>query len=374
MHQIIEAHQGRIGVESILGLGSRFQIELAGLTAERGLRVLPESSAEANRVRASAELIRELEADAEEPTPCVRVLVVDDHDDMRARVRALLEQAPYASDACTSEAKRKSTGARFEVVEANDGPSAWLASCESLPDLIVCDVMMPGFDGVELCRRLRANPDTATIPLLLLTAKVGSEHSVAGLYAGADDYLAKPFDASELLARVDALLARGHRLRLRMEREAQSVSPGLPTHRPEQLKLGNDELGNANAHENAPNGHMPTAESHADLRWRERLEAQISAHLSDSEWGIEALSTCMHVDRTHLFRKCKELLGISPSDYLRDARLGRACELLNIGAGNISEIAYAVGFVSLSSFTRAFKARYSIAPSQMQKAAVRKAS
>ena len=363
VHQIIEAHQGRIGVESILGLGSRFQIELSALSTTQNQRVAASTSACNNSLQDYVEHIHEPNANAQEElddqgeqsAPRARVLVVDDHDDLRARVRALLEQAPY-----TSDAQHQATRARFEVLEANDGPSAWLACCEALPDLIVCDVMMPGFDGVELSRRLRANPDTATIPLLLLTAKVGSEHAVAGLNAGADDYLAKPFDASELLARVDALLARGHRLRLRMEREAQVVSASLPTP--------------SNAADYTPIAETSAAESRADQRWRERLEAQIAAHLSDAEWSIEALSTAMHVDRTHLFRKCKELLGASPSDYLRDTRLSRACELLSADAGNISEIAYAVGFVSLSSFTRAFKARYSMAPSQMQKTRLSKAS
>jgi DNA-binding response OmpR family regulator len=259
----------------------------------------------------------ELEADAESPLPHRRplVLVVDDHDDLRARLRMLLED-------------------RYQVIEAKDGPDAWKLSRDRLPDLIVCDVMMPGFDGIELTRRVRADVDTATIALLLLTAKVGSEHAVAVLSAGADDYLAKPFDASELLARIDALLARAHRLRLRLAREHLPLAPAV------------------------------RAES-ADQLWRRRLDEIIAVRLDDPELSIEILAQAMHGDRSHLFRKCKDLLGMSPSEYLRDTRLKRAHQLLEAAVGNISEIAYAVGFDSLSSFTRAFKTRYGVPPSQV---------
>jgi DNA-binding response OmpR family regulator len=223
---------------------------------------------------------------------------------------------------------------RFEVIEAIDGPSAWNAARDRLPDLIVCDVMMPGFDGIELTRRLRADPETAAIALLLLTAKAGSEHAVAGLHAGADDYLSKPFDASELLARIDALLARAQRLRLRLVREQ------LP----------------------AP---APALEENADQRWRRRLDAVIAARMDDSEFSVEQLAQDMHADRSHLFRKCKELVAMNPSEYLRDARLKRGYALLETAAGSVSEVAYAVGFDSLSSFTRAFKVRFGHPPSQV---------
>lgn len=244
-----------------------------------------------------------------------RVLVVDDHDDLRQRVRELL-------------------GRRFEVIEAADGESAWRMARDELPDLVVSDVMMPGCDGVELTRRLRGHPDTQAIGLLLLTAKVGSEHAVAGLRAGANDYLAKPFDASELLARCEAIVAHAQRLRHRMAAAAPQVEP-------EPVETG-------------------------DTRWRQRLDGHIASRLHEPEFDVETLAGCMHVDRSQLFRKCKELLGMSPSDYLREARLAQGHGLLARGAGSVSEVAYACGFESLSSFTRAFKARYGLPPSQVR--------
>ncbi|HVF34987.1 MAG TPA: response regulator [Candidatus Saccharimonadia bacterium] len=324
VREIVEAHQGSAGVESELGTGSTFLLTLPALDADTAS---PPATAVCD-LAPDSEQEQEHEgedeiADGHALAPrrgCPLVLVVDDHDDLRARVRALLE-------------------ARFDVIEAANGPHAWIQARERLPDLIVCDVMMPGFDGTELTRRLRADPETAAIAVLLLTAKVGSEHAVAGLQAGADDYLSKPFDASELLARIDALLARAHRLRLRLLRE-RTAPPAAAV-----------------------------AES-ADMRWRRRLDELIAQRLDEPALGVEQLADEMHADRSQLFRKCKELFGVSPSEHLRNARLERAHGLLEARVGSVSEIAYAVGYDSLSSFTRAFKARYALPPSQV---AVRKA-
>lgn len=313
VREIIEAHQGRVGVESVQGVGSTFLLMIPALEQIS----VGQAAMHVPQIVEPALAPTAVEHDDAAPAPVIKplVLVVDDHDDLRARARGLLED-------------------RFDVIEAADGPSAWNMARDRLPDLIVCDVMMPGFDGIELTRRLRANAETAAIALLLLTAKVGTEHAVAGLRAGADDYLAKPFDASELLARIDALLARAHRLQLRLARE-QLPPPVIDT------------------------------EETSDQRWRRRLDELIAQRMDDPEFGIEQLAQAIHADRSQLFRKCKELLSVSPSEYLRDTRLRRAHALLEQAAGSISEIAYAAGFDSLSSFTRAFKTRYGVPPSQI---------
>lgn len=309
VREIALAHGGDVSVQSELGVGSCFTLRLPVAAAAEELAV-PEPEALAEEAAPAAAADTAAPARGRE-----RVLVVDDHEDLRARVHELL-------------------GQRFEVIEAANGEQAWRMACDELPDLIVSDVMMPGCDGVELTRRVRAHADTHAIGLLLLTAKAGSEHAVAGLQAGANDYLAKPFDSSELLARCEAIVAHARRLQHRLAAAA-------PKPAPEPVEDG-------------------------DSRWRQRLDRQIAAKLHDPAFGVEELARSMHADRSHLFRRCKELLGMSPSDYLRETRLAHGHGLLERNAGNISEVAYASGFDSLSSFTRAFKNRYGVAPSQVR--------
>lgn len=330
VREIVEAHDGRVEVASVVGVGSTFTLILPALAQAAlvidGVVIAPSAVVEPALLATAASAESMGAGGALRPT----ILIVDDHADLRARARGLLVD-------------------RFDIIEAADGLQAWHLARDRLPDLIVSDVMMPGIDGVELTRRLRDDAETAAIAVLLLTAKAGSEHAVAGLRAGADDYLSKPFDASELLARIDALLARAQRLRLRLARERQP--PAL--------------VAEPNASE------PPTAVESAEQRWRRRLDALIEQRLDDATLSVEALAEAMHMDRSNLLRRCKEILGMSPSEYLRDTRLRRAHGLLEQGAGSMSEIGYAVGFDSLSSFTRAFKLRYGHPPSQV--AVVRRA-
>jgi signal transduction histidine kinase/CheY-like chemotaxis protein/AraC-like DNA-binding protein/ligand-binding sensor domain-containing protein len=311
VREIALAHGGTVDAVSELGSGSCFTLRLPA-QAEASLQL--EDAATETTVGSVPQPLREDET-REPARGRERVLIVDDHEDLRARVRELL-------------------GQRFEVIEAADGEQAWRSARDELPDLIVSDVMMPGCDGVELTRRLRAHADTSAIGVLLLTAKAGSDHAVAGLQAGANDYLAKPFDTSELLARCEAIVAHARRLQHRL---GAAVPKAL-------------------------SGPIDTQ----DTRWRQRLDQHIAANLHDPGFGIEELAKALHADRTQLFRKCKEILGQSPSDYLRDTRLEHGRRLLEQAAGNVSEIAYACGFESLSSFTRAFKARHGLPPSHVR--------
>ncbi len=338
VREIALAHGGDVRVVSARGIGSTFVLQLPVVASEAvrtpGLvatNALVEPDIQSPLSHINADVGADAPALSESRSgerARERVLIVDDHDDMRQRIRQLL--AP-----------------RFEVLEAADGDQAWQLARDELPDLIVSDVMMPGMDGVELSSRLRGFSETSAIGVLLLTAKVGSAHAVAGLRAGANDYLSKPFDASELLARCDAILAHAHRLRHRLAAAARSPVVAV-----------------SNANSGVPTANTTLIASH-DARWRERLDTQIAANLHEPAFDVEALAQAMHADRSSLFRHCKERLGVSPSDYLRNARLAAGHQLLENGAGSISEVAYASGFDSLSSFTRAFKVRYSTPPSQI---------
>ena len=211
VRELVGLHGGRVSVESELGRGSTFRVAIpkgAGhLPAGSVADVTALAAETAHRVAAShaLEAARWLERDpagaaAPDGEPArPRVLVADDNPDLRAYMRGLL--LPH-----------------YEVTTAVDGQAALEAVTASPPDLVLSDVMMPRLDGFGLVRALRARPATATIPIVLLSARAGEEAAVEGLDTGADDYLIKPFSARELIARVRTHLDLARRRREYVER------------------------------------------------------------------------------------------------------------------------------------------------------------
>ena len=235
-------------------------------------------------------------------------------------------------------------GDAYQVLTARSGEEALSSIHESLPDVVVSDVMMPGIDGMRLAREMRRNPETAGVPLLLLSARAHKRDIVDGLDAGADDYLTKPFDTSELIARIAALLESRRRLRTQIEQElgaaprpsADSVDDGTPT---------------------------PIESAHQ--RFGERLQQTLERQLGDPQFGVAELAAALHVDRATLFRRTKASHQCTPSELLRERRLLRAHALLSARRGSVSEVAYAAGFDNLSHFSQAFRKRFGVAPSSL---------
>lgn len=298
------------------------------------------------------------EAEAEDITT---LLVVDDSADLRAYVRSHFE-------------------GRYRVVEAADGAEGIAITRQCLPDLVISDVMMPGTDGHVLCRTLKGDPETDFIPVILLTARAATDDRVAGLEDGADDYLGKPFEMRELSARVENLITSRRRLR---ERFAPAPSPSTPdgSGPPQGGVIEGDVingqvvngqvleseghegrvLGKATAPDSARAGRIPTPSRPS---FGDRLETALEEHVSDPAFGVAELARALFVDRTQLFRRTRELLGVSPSELIRQTRLARAEPLLRDGTSGIGEIAYAVGFNSVSHFSRCFRERHGATPSQ----------
>jgi PAS domain S-box-containing protein len=196
VHELVSLHEGRISVDSRAGEGSRFTVRVP-YSSEAAAAVAPVKPS--SIVSSYLDEALSWHEDAVEDTvpaatprdpagssadaPAATVLVVDDNADLRSMLRRLL--AP-----------------RYRVLTATDGEQALNLIAEHEPDLVLSDVMMPRVDGLELVRRLRADPATASLPVILLSARAGEEASIGGLEAGADDYLIKPFSARELVARV----------------------------------------------------------------------------------------------------------------------------------------------------------------------------
>lgn len=253
----------------------------------------------------------EIEREVENKQPVV--LIVEDSDQLRMFLRRIL-----ADD--------------FELTEAVNGREGLKTCQEIVPDLVISDIMMPEMDGLELCRRIRSLEITSHIPVLMLTALADMDSKLEGLETGADYYLAKPFEPRELLTVSHSLITQRKRLRDHFSRKIL-----LKTQ--EWNKLNADEL------------------------FLQKLVSMVEAHLSDTDFTVENLQKELGISRMQLHRKLKALTDKSATEFIRTIRLRIAAEKLQAGHDNVSQIAYQVGFNSLSYFTRCFKEQFGVIPS-----------
>jgi DNA-binding response OmpR family regulator len=223
--------------------------------------------------------------------------------------------------------------ARYRVIKAEDGKAGWEQALQTVPDLVISDVMMPHMNGIELGRKLKSDERTSHIPFILLTAKAGRESKLEGLQAGADDYLTKPFHNAELLARVDNLIEGRKRLREQFSRRI-TVQPA------------------------------DVAVTPADEKFLRRCMAVIVAHIDEADFTAEAFEKEVGLSHVQFYRKMKALTNQAPGAFLRNYRLQQAAMLLKGKHGNVTEVAYTVGFTSLAYFTRCFKALYGQSPTE----------
>ena len=192
--------------------------------------------------------------------------------------------------------------------------------------------MMPHMDGLALCRALKADDALAATPVVLLTARASPEHAVEGLGAGADDYMEKPFESAELVARIRRHLARNAELRQRYGR---------------RILVGPDEV----------------EATSADAAFLERLTFVLEERHHEPSLSVEDVAFELGVSPRQFRRRLGALTSRSPSEHLRGFRLARAAQLLGAGAGTVSETAYRVGYSSARVFARQFKAHFGCAPS-----------
>ena len=310
---LAELHGGTLTAESRPGFGAAFALALPTRTAG------PPASTSLARPSTSSPMLltvatdsNEVEADDERPT----ILIADDHADIRAYVR----------DHLTPD---------YRIVEASDGQEALELVRHTPPDLIVSDVMMPRLDGFALVRALKSDPSTDFVPILLLTAKATADEKLEGLGVGADDYLTKPFDVRELRARIDNRIASRKRLHKRL---GATTAPPLPLHQSEH--------------------------SASDAAFLDQVARIVHERMADEEFTIEGLVEAVEQSRSTLNRRLADLLDTTPSAYLRTARLDRAADLFSRREGNVSEVAYAVGFKSVSHFSQAFRKYVGVSPTE----------
>ncbi len=239
------------------------------------------------------------------------LLVVEDNDDLRTYIVNLFSE-------------------NFRVLEATDGKSGLELTINEIPDLIITDLMMPNINGLGLCKVIKADSRVCHIPIILLTAKADLDSRIEGYETGADEYIAKPFSPNELKARVNNLLKNRNLLF-------------------EKYGLEN-----------------PRAISSKDLNqvFIMNIISQIELRLSDSTLNIEDLADKLNLSSIQLRRKLKAITGSNPTEYIRNYRLQKAEKMLKAKTSSVSEIAYQVGFESLSYFSKVFQEKYGKLPSE----------
>jgi YesN/AraC family two-component response regulator len=196
---------------------------------------------------------------------------------------------------------------------------------------------MPIMDGYELTKRIRGNEKTSHIPIILLTAKSDRESKLEGLGLGVDDYLTKPFDTQELLARIKNLIES----RKLLQKKFGSGKEVLQ--KTEKAEI-----------------------NYLDQQFIERVLKVIDEHISEEEFSIEEFGKDVGMSRSQMHRKLKALTGKSASLYLRTVRLAKAKQMIEAKKGNISEISYQVGFSSPAYFSRCFKEEFGYTPSEVK--------
>ena len=253
-----------------------------------------------------------------EPKPLV--LVIDDNADLRQYMQMLL-------------------GEHYRVITAGDGLTGVGKAMRTVPDVIICDMMMPVMDGIECCRRLKQEVNTSHIPILMLTANAMDEQRVKGLAeGGADAYMSKPFNADVLRAQLRSLVDNHNRVR-----DFFGSQPGA-----------------------VPKTDAPDTPS-LDDKFLVKMKEIIEHRLSDSDFGVEQLGDMMGMSRAQLYRKTKALTNYSPVELIRNMRLKRAQQMLAQGDDTIAQVAYSVGFTAPSYFTKCYKDFFGEMPNELVK-------
>ena len=320
----VELHHGEVRVESEPGKGTCFIVLLPrqqeGFVEEPQSEAADKSSSFSDDgslqyiddgERHGGKLQQIISEHDEKPT----ILIIDDNNDIRQYERTLLQDYYF-------------------VLEASDGREGLEIARKEVPDLVICDVMMPVMDGLEFTQQLKTNTATSHIPVIMLTAKNLEEHRAEGYEQGADSYITKPFHSKVLLARVENLLHQRAHLR---QLFAQGAAEGKET---EEVSRLDDR----------------------DKAFVKQLHDIIKSNMGNSDFGVENIGAEIGLSRVQLYRKVKAITGSSVVDLLRKARLAKARRLLEANSMNISEVAYEVGFSSPSYFTKCFKDEYGMLP------------
>lgn len=312
----VELHGGTISVESTVGIGSVFTVKLP-------IRHVAESTAEHEKSISAADVDVELDTPEVEismnPDKPI-VLVIDDNSDIRSMVGQLLNN-------------------EYNIITASNGKEGVRMAARYVPDLIICDVMMPVMDGMECCRRIKSEVTTSHIPVLMLTACTMDEQRIEGYDNGADGYLSKPFSSAVLLSRCASLISNRKRIK---------------------------ELWHANklAGETVSSQPVRVPSKDIDNEFYNRFLEIFKTEMGNADLSVDMIASRMGLERSQFYRKIKALTNYAPVELMRRLRLQQGHTLLTSSDRTISEIAYEIGFSTPAYFTKCYREAYGVTPTE----------
>jgi signal transduction histidine kinase/DNA-binding response OmpR family regulator len=310
--ELVDLHEGKIDVQSKEGLGSTFTLHIP-FTLSDAAQIEREREQFTIENNLAAQESGKGELTGKRLKQACQILVVEDNADLRQFIAGYLSES-------------------YQVKQAPDGMEGYQIAVETMPDLIISDIMMPGLDGVSLCRKLKSDERTSHIPLILLTAKADAGSKIDGLQTGTDDYLTKPFSAEELLLRVDNLIRQRQKLKEKYSRSLSLQPAGVTV-------------------------------ASAEDKFLQKALSVMEAHISNADFDVDAFSREIGMSRAQLNRKLTALIDQSPNEFIRSMRLKRAAQLLGQNQSNVGEVAFMVGFSNPNYFTKCFRDYYGVAPS-----------
>ena len=308
--EFVELHKGTITVDSKENMGTTFTIDLPLKEINSDEDLADELVKELAESFAKPE-VEEVENREELPT----VLLVEDNFDFRFYLKDNLKQY-------------------YNIKVASNGKEAWKSLMTKAPDIVITDVMMPVMDGLELCEKIKSDPRTLQIPVIMLTAQSSDRHRIQGLEAGAIEYISKPFNFEILLSSINSAL----KFQKRVQESGNRVDP---TPKEAEVVSLDDQL-------------------------IAKAVLLVEENMSNSEFSVEDLSHELGYSRGHFYQKILRLTGQTPIDFIRNLRMKRAADLLQRSQLNVSEVAYKVGYNNPKLFSRYFKSIYNMYPSEFR--------
>jgi signal transduction histidine kinase/ligand-binding sensor domain-containing protein/DNA-binding response OmpR family regulator len=310
--EFVQLHGGEISVNSELGKGTTFIINLPVISdlvlqAEQPRVIVEQVTAEPIELAG-------IYYPAALPDNMATVLLIEDNDDFRFYLKDNLK-------------------AYYHIIEAPNGKEGWQKALSCHPQLIVSDISMPYMNGIELSRKIKADKRTTHIPVILLTAITGEQDQIIGLESGANDYLTKPFNFEILNAKIRNLLLLNRTLKDTYSKQIQVIG--------QEVKIES-----------------------SDAKLLNNIVQYIEEKLNDPELSVEELSRHVGMSRGSLYHKLLEITGLSPVEYIRSVKLDKAATLLEKSDFNVAQIAYMTGFGTPSYFSKMFKAKFKVQPSE----------